>query len=220
MVRLAFFVAVGCGCLALPSVVARAEDAAARLEHAEEVLEQAAHGDPSHATSSSDPLPVDPDLAIWTVVVFVVLLVVLKKFAWGPILRGLETREKNIANHILQAERSHEEAKRLLAEYEQKLAAAAGDVRELLEEARRDAEHTRQSILAEAKTAAEAERARALRDIETATDQAMESLAERSAQLAIDLAGKILQSKLSPADHARLIQEAMAKFPASAHGAN
>ena len=48
----------------------------------------------------------------------------------------------------------------------------------------------------------------------------MESLAERSAQLAVDLAGKILQSKLSAADHARLIQEAMAKFPASAPSAN
>ena len=89
-----------------------------------------------------------------------------------------------------------------------------------MEEARRDAEHTKQAILAEAKAGAEAERNRALQDIETATDQALKSLAERSAELAVELAGKILQSKLSAADHARLIQEAMAKFPQSTASSN
>jgi F-type H+-transporting ATPase subunit b len=90
----------------------------------------------------------------------------------------------------------------------------------LLEEARRDAEHTKQSILAEAKAGAEAERARALHDIESATDAALKTLAERSAELAIDLAGKILQTKLTPDDHQRLIQEAMAKFPETTPSAN
>jgi F-type H+-transporting ATPase subunit b len=161
-------------------------------------------------------LVIDPDLAIFTFLVFVFLLVVLKKFAWGPIIQSLEAREHNIAEHIAQAERNHQEAKKVLAQYEQRLAAAALEVRELLEEARRDAEKTKQSILAEAKSSAEAERARALRDIEAAADQAMESLARHSAQLAVDLAGRILQTKLSKDDHARLIQEAMAKFPANA----
>ena len=90
----------------------------------------------------------------------------------------------------------------------------------MMEEARRDAEHTRQTILAEAKSGADAERARSLRDIESATDAALETLAERSAQLAVELAGKILKFKLSSDDHARLIQEALAKFPAAASSAN
>src|SRR4029079_16051213 len=175
----------------------------------------AAATDPSHPSTASDPLSVDPDLAIWTLIVFVVLLLVLKKFAWGPILSGLESRERGIADHISQAERNHEEAKKLLLSYEQKLAAAAAEVREMMEEARRNAEHAKQDILAEAKAGAEGERARAVRDIEAATDQAMETLANRSAELAVELAGKILQSKLTPADHARLIQEAMATSPAS-----
>ena len=158
------------------------------------------------------------DLAFFTFVVFLVLLAILWKFAWGPIIEALERREKLVADHIAQAELNHAEAKRLLAEYERKLDAAAGEVRELMEEARRDAEKTKQSILAEAKAGAEAERVRALRDIDSATDAALESLSKRSADLAVDLAGKILQAQLSPADHARLISEAMAKFPA--HSAN
>jgi F-type H+-transporting ATPase subunit b len=196
------------------------EHVEAELKTAGQELEHAATTDPGFSGNNSDPLSADPDLALFTLLVFVILLIVLGKFAWKPIIEALERREQGIANHIAEAERNHNEAKALLAQYEQKLALAANEVRELLDEARRDAEHTRQSILAEAKAGAEAERARALHEIESATDAALKSLAERSAELAIDLAGKILQTKLTPADHQRLIQDAMAKFPESAASKN
>ena len=183
-------------------------------------LEHAASTDPGFSGNSSDPLSIDPDLALFTLLVFVILLIVLGKFAWKPIIEALERREQGIADHIAEAERNHNEAKALLAQYEQKLGLAANEVRELLEEARRDAEHTRQSIVAEAKAAAEGERVRALNEIETATDAALKSLAERSAELAVELAGKILQTKLTAADHQRLIQDAMAKFPESTASKN
>jgi F-type H+-transporting ATPase subunit b len=185
-----------------------------------------AHGDASHhlgmptGPNAEKPQEFKSDLALFTLVVFLLLLLTLWKFAWGPIVASLERREQTIANHIAEAKRNHEEAKLLLAQYEQKLAAAAGEVRELMEEARRDAEHAKASILAEAKAGAEAERVRALRDIDAAADAALESLAERSAQLAVELAGKILKFKLTPDDHARLIQEAMTKFPAVSASAN
>jgi F-type H+-transporting ATPase subunit b len=219
LARILFCLVLGYGMVshASPSWAADAESA---LERAEAKIAHAAHTDADTEPSGSDPLSVDPDLAIWTLVVFVVLLFVLKKFAWGPILQALEGRETSIANHIADAERMNQEAKALLAQYEEKLAAAASQVREMMEEARRDAEHTRQTILAEAKSGADAERARSLRDIESATDAALETLAERSAQLAVELAGKILKFKLSSDDHARLIQEALAKFPAAASSAN
>jgi F-type H+-transporting ATPase subunit b len=189
-------------------------------------LAQAAHEDQpaaeagaaAHAggeQAEADPLSFDPDLAVWTIFVFVVLLLVLWRFAWGPISKGLELREQTIAEHIAAVERAHEDAKRLLAEHERKLAGAADEVRALMEEARRNAEHAKQEILTEAKASADAERKRALHDIEAATDQALKSLAERSADLAVELAGKIVQSKLSASDHTRLIQEAVARFPQS-----
>jgi len=157
------------------------------------------------------------DLSIATFLVFLVLLAILWRFAWGPIVAALERREEMVANHIREAERNHEEAKLMLAEYERKLGAAANEVRELLEEARRDAEHTKQEILAEAKAAAEVEKVRALRDIDLAADAARESLREKSVELAVELAGKIVQAQLSKADHARLIQDAMAQFPTTAN---
>jgi F-type H+-transporting ATPase subunit b len=215
--------AVACCALFACAANARAQDHDTfgdELKAAEKHLEEAAHSDPGFSSTASDPLSADPDLALFTLLVFVILLIVLGKFAWKPIIEALEQREQGIANHISEAQRNHNEAKELLAQYEQKLALAANEVRELLEEARRDAEHTKQSILAEAKAGAEAERARALHDIESATDAALKTLAERSAELAIDLAGKILQTKLTPDDHQRLIQEAMAKFPETTPSAN
>ncbi len=190
------------------------------------VAAHAAQGEHAHIGQADagaqleKPEEIKSDLAFFTFVVFLLLLAILWKFAWGPIVAALERREAVVANHIAQAERNHQEAKALLAQYEQKLAAAASEVRELMEEARRDAEYAKQAILAEAKAGAEAERVRALRDIEAATDAAVKALAERSADLAVELAGKILKFKLTSDDHARLIQEALAKLPTTAASVN
>jgi F-type H+-transporting ATPase subunit b len=170
--------------------------------------------------SLESPAEVKADLALFTFVVFLILLGVLWKFAWGPIAAGLETREHLIGEHIASVERAHEEAKRMLAEHERQLAGTADQIREMLEEARRDAEHTKTEIVAEAQAAAETERKRALRDIDAATSQALKALAEHSANLAVELAGKIVRSKLTGDEQSKLIQEAMARFPQSPPGEN
>ena len=168
----------------------------------------------TYAAATPDPLIFDIDLAVWTLVVFVLLLAILWKFAWGPIAGALDQREQGIHDHIAAAERANEEAKRNLADYEKKLAEASNEVREMIEEARRDADHTKQDILAQAKSESAAERDRALREIETAKGAAIKQLAETSANLAVDLAGKIIKKKLNPEDHSELIRNAVDGFPA------
>ena len=212
LARIVCWLAIVGGAVCFPAVGLADDHVESKLEHAKEEILAPAHTDPSHGNPSTDPLAFDPDLALWTLVVFVLLLAVLWKFAWGPILAGLEKREHAIAHEIADAKRQHEEANALVAKYEARLAAAGDEVRALLDEGRRDAEHARQAILAEAKSAAEAERLRALREIESATDGALRSLAERSAQLAVELAGKIVRHNLTPADHTRLVDEAVEKF--------
>lgn len=152
------------------------------------------------------------DTAIWTAVVFLVLLGVLWKFAWGPITQGLDKRERGIADDIEQARRQNEEAKVLLGQYDEKLIQAQGEVREIIEEARRDAEYTQQEILARAREEAQRERDRAIRDIDLAAQQALDELARKSVDLAIDLAGKLVTAQLSPEDHARMVQEAVSRI--------
>ncbi len=179
--------------------------------------EHAAEG--GHA-AGPNPLTIDADLAFWTFAVFLVLFFVLSKFAWGPIATALEKREHGIAENIEAAKRTHEEARQLLADYERKLAGAADQVREMLEEAHRDAEHTKQDILTEAKAASKAEHDRALRDIRTAADAAVKDLSQRSADLAIELAGKFISAKLTPDERSRLVQDSLSKFAGAAPSQN
>ncbi len=173
----------------------------------------ASHGDAGH-TVNTNPLATDPDLAIYTAVVFLLLFLVLAKFAWRPISEGLDRRERSIAEQIAAADRIHDEAKGLLAQYEQRLANAQEEVRAMIDEARHDATHTSQDILAKANAESQVIRDRAVRDIDTAKGVALKELAETSGRLAVGLAEKIIRHELDPSRHRDLIQEAMDRFPA------
>jgi F-type H+-transporting ATPase subunit b len=194
---------IACWCACLPNARAQQADddhATEAADHGHEVPE--VHGEPN-------PLAIDPDLAIWTGLVFLVLFGVLAKFAWPTISAALLERERMIENNITDAAVKHEEAKQMLVQYEAKLASAANEVRALLEEARRDAEHTKSHILVEAKKAADAERDRALKDVERAADHAMKNIAETIANQAVDLAGKVVRRNLTADQHTQLVRDAL-----------
>jgi len=154
------------------------------------------------------------DLALWTLAVFTLLLFLLTKFAWKPIMEGLAKREQGIADTIAATQSANEEARRLLASYERRLAEASDEVRGMLEEARRDSDATRQTIIAEARKAAEEEQARAKREIGLATDEALSTIAERAGELAVGVAGKFLREKLGTEEQARLVRDSVASITA------
>ena len=160
------------------------------------------------------------DLAIWTAVVFLVLLAILWKFAWGPLTRGLEKREQRIADEIASAERTNAEARELLGEYQQRLSASGQEVQQMLQAARRDAEKVGHEIAEKARAEAEAEQRRKVEEIELAADDAIRELGEQSARLAIELAGKIVAAKLDPEDHSHLIEQAVTNFSTRKPGAD
>ncbi|MFH1920605.1 MAG: F0F1 ATP synthase subunit B [Planctomycetota bacterium] len=171
-----------------------------------------------HGDVGINPLDFQKDLAIWTAVIFLVLMGVLWKFAWGPIARGLEKREQRIADEIASAERSNTDARQLLEEYQQRLAATGQEVQEMLQAARRDAEQAGHEIVEKARAEARIEHQRALGEIELATAGALKELAEQSATLAVGLAGKIVRSELDPKAHSQLIAQAMADFSRESGG--
>jgi F-type H+-transporting ATPase subunit b len=177
-----------------------------------------------HGTAAADggpnPLAVDPDLAIWTAVIFLLLLAVLGKFAWPQIAAALDARERGIEENIAAAKATNEEAKRLFGEHEARLAAAAGEVRALLEEARRDAEATRSRILSEAQNERQQELQRALREIKQAKDGAIQELAVTSANVAIELARKVVREKLTADEQSMLVRSALDKLAATAPSEN
>ena len=174
--------------------------------------EQDAHGSGHGSQANKNPLEFQKDLAFFTGVVFIVLLLILWKFAWGPICRSLDHREQAVADQISEAARNNEEAKQLLAQYGEKLDQAKDDVREILDQARQDAEGVGQEIVEAAKNDAKSEHQRALREIDTATGAALKELAEKSATMAVELAGKIVGSELRATDHAKLVEQTVAQF--------
>jgi len=159
--------------------------------------------------------PFDFGLSFWTVIVFLLAMWILKRYAWGPISEGLQKREDGIAGQIADAQRRNEEAKQLLADYERKLAAAHDEVRSLIEQGRRDAEKVGQQVMEKAREESAIERQRSLQQIEAATSAALKELADRSAALAVELAGKIVGAQLNAADHSRLIEQSVAQFARS-----
>jgi F-type H+-transporting ATPase subunit b len=171
--------------------------------------------DLSHANASAklnEPDEFKSDLAIWTFVVFLGLLLILGKFAWGPVMDGLDKREQTIASMVDEAKRGQEQAAEQLRQYEAKLAAAGEEARELVAQARKDAEVAKDRILVEAQQAADRQRQRAIEDIQVAKDVALREITERGADLAVNLAGRIVRQQLRAEDHSLLIQEAMDQF--------
>lgn len=213
---LALGLALAAGCLAGATLLA-AEGPSGEPGHAPQA---AGHTETPKAKSEGghgegggvNPLDFKGDLAIWTAVVFLVLLLILWKFAWGPIAEGLDKREKQIAHDISSAEQANQEARKILSDYQQKLAAAGEEVRRMLEAARREAEQAGREMMEKTKAEIEIEHQRALREIENATAGALKELADRSATLAVELAGRIVGAKLDAAGHTRLIEQAVADF--------
>lgn len=152
------------------------------------------------------------DLAIWTLVTFVVFLVVLKLLAWKPIMQGLGNREARIQNDIADARKAKIDAEKLLAAHSAKMEKVQEEIREIVAEARRDAEHTKREILAESQREAEANKQRAIVEIGRARDAAMKELFDAAAAQVASATEYVLGRSVTDADQTRLIGEALGKF--------
>ncbi len=147
--------------------------------------------------------------AVWTLVIFLLVLFVLGKYAWGPILGVLQGREQFIRDSLEKAKHEREAAEALLRDYEQRLANSRAEATAIVEEGRRDAEAVRHRILAEAKEEGDRTIERARREIQIATDTATKELYTLAARLATEMAGRVLGREIGPQDHERLIAEAI-----------
>ena len=147
--------------------------------------------------------------AIWTLVIFVLVIVVLGKFAWGPLLNALQKREQFIRNSLQEAKNDREAAEARLQEYESRLQEATTEATKIVEQGRQEADKAKARIEETARTEADKMLDRAKREIDLARQSAIKDLYATSAELATDIAGKVLKRELSSQDHERLIQESI-----------
>jgi F-type H+-transporting ATPase subunit b len=160
-----------------------------------------------HAAPARGPLTVEFGLMFWTVVVFLVLLLVLRKFAWPALLGAVEAREKALEDMLAEAERNRAEAAKLLEQQERLLAEARTSAHGLLAEARSAAEKER--ALAMEKTRQEQEELleRARRDIAAERDRAVLELRREAVDLSLAAASKLIGEELDSDKDRRIVQE-------------
>ena len=167
---------------------------------------------PIHAAEEAPALsPFAGDLgnAIWTLGIFLIVVIVLGKFAWGPVLGLLQQREEFIHRALADAKHDRDEAEARLRDYSAKLQSAHAEAATILEETRRDAERLREEVRQRAKTEADKLLANAERQIQLQTGRALEQIRREAVDLSVMIASKIIQRTLTKEDNERLIDEAL-----------
>ena len=154
----------------------------------------------------------DPNVGLmfWTVLIFVVLLFVLWKFAFPAILGAVEERERALAAALAEAKRDREEAARLLAEHRTQLEAGRAEAQRFVAEGRAIGEKMRTDMLAEARREQQELLERARREIEGEKDRAIQELRREAVDLAIAGASKVIEKNLDDASNRKLVEQFLA----------
>lgn len=199
-------------CLALPlrGLAADAEkDGKATEGAAHEVAHAGEHGAPLLPSTADEGEAFFIQPAVWTVIIFVVMLAILYPTAWKNVLAGLKQREQRIRNDIAEAEAARAKAEATLKEYNSQLAKAEARVREMLSNATHEGEKLAESIRAKGQAEAEETRQRAIREIETAKKQAITEIYAQAAQLSTSVAEKILRRSINVEDQRDLVKRSL-----------
>jgi F-type H+-transporting ATPase subunit b len=151
----------------------------------------------------------DPGLYIWTIVTFLVLLGLLARFAWRPLLDALEQRELAIKKSLDDARQAKEELQRVQVESQRILSEARAEAGEIVSRTRADAARFADEMKQKARTDAEALVKHAERQIEMQTARAVETIRHEAVDLSVAIASKILRRDISKEDNERLIQDTL-----------
>jgi F-type H+-transporting ATPase subunit b len=167
--------------------------------------------DPEHAAPGG-PLDIRYDTAFWAILIFLGMLVILRRTAWAPILEGLKKREETIRSSLQEAKKTRDEMERMRADFQKELAEAHQQIPKLMEDARKKAEEMSNEMRAKAAADIQAERQRLRHEVEMAKDQAIKEIWEQAANLATMISAKAIGRSLTDDDHRRLLDEAMGEM--------
>ena len=151
----------------------------------------------------------DPGLYIWTILTFLVLLTALAKFAWGPLLKALESRQATIRKSLDDAKLATEELARLQQESAQIVRQARVEAEAIISQSRTDAARLRDEMRQKAKAESDGIVKNAERQIQLETTRALEQIRHEAIDLSVAIASKIIQRNLSKEDNEKLIDEAL-----------
>lgn len=144
---------------------------------------------------------------VFQLVIFLVLLALLKKFAWGPLMGIMKQREEHIGNEINAAEQSRIEANKILEEQRALLKDARQEAQNLIEGAKKQGDVQREEIISIARSEAERLKESAKLEIEQQKEKAVAAIREQVASLSVLIASKVIEKELSAEDQEKLIND-------------
>ena len=157
----------------------------------------------------------DPGLYIWTILVFLILLALLGKFAWKPLLEALENRQQSIRKALDDARQAKQELENIHAESAKLLAQARSEAAEIVSRSRSDADKFREEMKDKARSEAAGLLRNAERQIELETTRAVQQIRQEAVDISVGIASKLLQRNVSKEDNERLIEETFKQLEAS-----
>jgi F-type H+-transporting ATPase subunit b len=157
----------------------------------------------------------DPGLFIWTIITFLVLLLLLAKFAWKPLLAALEARRETIRKSLDDAQQAKLELERLHQESAQILRQARMDAAEIVSQSRTDAQNLREELNKKAQTEAEGIVRNAQKAIQIETQAALAQIRSEVVDLSVSIASRLLERNVSKEDNIRLIDETLKQIEAT-----
>src|SRR5712691_2826278 len=155
----------------------------------------------------ASPFDINGGVIIWTVVIFLILLVVLWRLGYPELLRMVEERERRIQKQLEDAEKANAEAQRLLGEHRKQIAAARNEAQDILAKAKTVAQKERETLLAKAREEYDALLARARKDIDTEKEKAILALRREAVDLSIAAASRVIEANLDTEANRRLVTE-------------
>ena len=165
---------------------------------------------PAAQEHASGPLTVEGGLMIWTIVVFLLLLAILRKFAWPAILGAVEAREQALERQLAEAARDREQAAALLAEHQKLIAEAKAQAHGILVEARGVAEKDRALAIEKTRHEQEELLARARREIVAERDKAVADLRREAVDLSLAAASRLIEKRLDGDTDRKLVLDFLA----------
>ncbi len=146
-----------------------------------------------------------------TLVIFLVLMLLLKKFAWGPLMGIMQQREELVASEIEAAEKARKDSHKYLEEQKSLLKEARTEAQSIVEGAKKQGEAQKEEILTAARNEANRLKESALREIESEKEKAIKAVRDEVVSLSVLAASKVLSKEISEADNRALIEETIAK---------
>ena len=159
----------------------------------------------------------DPGLFIWTIVTFLVLLALLAKFAWRPLLAALDSRQETIRKSLDDAQQARQELERLNKESAEIIRTARAEAESIISQSRADGERLREELKQKARAEADHVVRNAERQIQLETGRALQQIRREAVDLSVMIASKIIQRNISKEDNERLIDDALKQIEAPRH---